>query len=138
MGSIGAHAVADTPEGRRYVVFFVDDEDALRLVTKRLLAKRGFDVIEAASAAEASEVIESYEGPIDVLLMDVNLPDGWGSLIAQRLRDVRPEMVVVYTTGFADSDPILSAALADAEWVVRKPFTGDQLADVLRRAIEES
>jgi hypothetical protein len=45
-------------------------------------------------------------------------------------------MVVVYTTGFADSDPVLAAALADATYVVRKPYTGDQLAEILQRAIQ--
>lgn len=125
------------PEKPRPVVFLVDDEKALRLVTRRLLAKRGFDVIEAGSASEASDVMEAYEGPIDVLLMDINLPDGFGATLAQRLRLDRPEMPVVYTTGFADSDPVLAAALADAAFVVKKPYTGDQLAAMLRRAIEQ-
>lgn len=126
-----------TAEERRAVVFFVDDEDDLRAVTKRLLGRRGFDVIEAASAAEASDVIESHDGPIDALLMDINLPDGWGANLAQRLKEVRPEMAVVYTTGYAGSDPILAAALNDAEYVVTKPYTGERLAEVLRRAISE-
>jgi len=126
----------DTQESdRRPVVFFVDDEDGIRHVANRLLRKRGFDMIGAASAAEASEVIETYEGVIDVLLMDINLPDGWGAQVAQRLIATRPDMAIVYTTGFAEIDPILSGGLKSAEFVIRKPFTGDQLADVLRRAI---
>ena len=44
-------------------------------------------------------------------------------------------MAVVYTTGFAEIDPILSGGLSGADFVIRKPFTGDQLADVLTRAI---
>lgn len=120
---------------RRPVVFFVDDDEGIRHVANRLLRKRGFDMIGAASAAEASDVLERYEGDIDALLMDINLPDGWGSLVAQRLKVVRPEMAVVYTTGFAQVDPILSGGLNSTEFVIRKPFTGDQLADVLTRAI---
>lgn len=125
-----------TPE-RKPVVFFVDDEDGLRLIVNRLLRKRGFEVIGAATAAEASEVIEAFDGEIDALLMDINLPDGWGALVAQRLKMQRPNMVIVYTTGFAEIDPVLSGGLNDAEYVIRKPFTGDQLADVLTRAIDE-
>jgi hypothetical protein len=128
--------VAPAKQGRRRLVFHVDDEAALREVTRRLLTKRGFDVIEAGSASEATEVIEAHEGRIDALLMDVNLPDGWGSTLAQRLSSGHPEMVVVYTTGFADSDPVLAAALADAAYVVHKPYTGDQLAEILQRAIQ--
>lgn len=126
----------DTPsDGDRPLVFHVDDEAALRLVTKRLLAQRGFDVIEAGSAAEAEAVIEAYSGSIDALLMDILLPDGWGNTLAQRLRTLHPEMVVVYTTGYAETDPVLAAALADAEYVIRKPYTGEQLESTLRRAI---
>ncbi len=125
-------------EGRTPLVFLVEDEDALRTVTKRLLCKRGFDVIEAASASEAYELIDSHEGPIDVLLMDINLPDGWGATLAQQLRSVRPEMAVVYTTGFAKSDPVLAGALADTQHVVHKPYTGDQLEEALQRALRAS
>jgi DNA-binding NtrC family response regulator len=116
-------------------VFFVDDEAGIRHIANRLLRKRGFEVITAASGSEAEEVIEAYEGPIDALLMDINLPDGWGAMVAQRLTSTRPEMAVVYTTGMAEIDPILSGGLAGAQFVIRKPFTGDQLADTLSRAI---
>ena len=121
---------------RKPVVFFVDDEDAIRHITKRLLRTRGFDMIGASSAAEAAEVVDRFEGDIDAVLMDINLPDGWGAQVAQRLTAVRPDLAVVYTTGFAEIDPIQSGGLVGAEHVIRKPFTGDQLADVLTRAIE--
>ena len=116
-------------------VFFVDDDDQLRHVTGRLLRSRGYQVIEAPSAERAHEVLEEYAGQIDVLLMDINLPDGWGASVAQRLKEIHPEMVVVFTTGYADIDPILSGGLNDAEHVVRKPFTTDQLVGVLEKAI---
>ena len=121
---------------RKRVVFFVDDEDGIRRVASRLLRKRGFEMIGASSAAEASSVVDEYEGEIDALLMDINLPDGWGGLVAQRLKVIRPEMAIVYTTGFAEIDPILSGGLSSVEHVIRKPFTGDQLADALNRAID--
>lgn len=120
---------------RKPVVFFVDDEAGIRHITNRLLRKRGFEVITASSAGEAEAIIETHEGAIDALLMDINLPDGWGALVAQRLTSARPDMAVVYTTGMSEIDPILSGGLAGAQFVIRKPFTGDQLADTLSRAI---
>ena len=92
-------------------------------------------MITAASATEAERIIEEHEGVIDALLMDINLPDGWGAMVAQRLISARPEMALVYTTGMAEIDPILSGGLKGAQFVIRKPFTGDQLADTLSRAI---
>jgi DNA-binding NtrC family response regulator len=128
--------VQPNPEPTRSpTIFFVDDEAGIRHIANRLLRKRGFEVITAASGAEAEAVIEAYEGPIDALLMDINLPDGWGATVAQRLTSARPEMAVVYTTGMAEIDPILSGGLAGAQFVIRKPFTGDHLADTLSRAI---
>ena len=118
-------------------VFFVDDDDRLRNVTCRLLKARGFTVLEAESAEKAMDLLETYEGDIDVVLMDINLPDGWGASVAQRLRDVRPDMAVVFTTGFADVDPILASALNDAEFVVKKPFSTEQLVEVLVKAMEK-
>lgn len=123
----------DSPARR--VVFFVDDDEDVRSVTKALLERRGFTVIQAGSAEEAGRVAEAYEQPIDVLLMDINLPDGWGAVVAQRLRAHHPEMVTVYTTGFASSDPILSGGLKDAEFVVPKPFTSTELIEMLEKAI---
>ena len=120
---------------RKSVVFFVDDDDHLRKVTGRLLRGRGYEVIEAETAEQAFGVLDAFEGEIDVLLMDINLPDGWGASVAQRLKESHPEMVVVYTTGYADVDPILSGGLNDAEYVVRKPFTTDQLVAELERAV---
>lgn len=121
---------------RKPVVFFVDDEDGIRHIARRLLRKRGFDMIGASSAEEAAEVIEGFEGDIDVVLMDINLPYGWGARVAQRLIAARPDLAVVYTTGLAEVDPIQSGGLVGGELVIRKPFTGDQLADVLTQAIE--
>lgn len=124
-------------EPRKRVVFYVDDQDFLRRFVSKQLQKRGFEVLLAGSAAEALEVMEAYRGPIDALLMDINLPDGWGSVLAQRLRGERAGMAVVYTTGFAASDPILSGGLRDAPFVLHKPFSADELVRILTLAIEE-
>jgi two-component system, cell cycle sensor histidine kinase and response regulator CckA len=122
-------------ESRARVVFFVDDDDEIRKVTSLMLERRGFEVVLAASAGEASQVAETFEGKIDVLLMDINLPDGFGATVAHLLRQVRTDMPVVFTTGFAESDPVLSDGLSHAEFVVTKPFTIDELVDELERAM---
>ncbi len=120
---------------RSKVVFFVDDDETIRVATAALLKRRGYEVLLASSAEEASNASEAFEGEIDVLLMDINLPDGWGATLAQRLLLARPEMAVVYTTGFAGSDPILSSGLKHADFVVTKPFTIDELVFELERAM---
>ena len=124
-------------EERRNVVCFVDDDDRLRTVVARLLHTRGFDVVSAGSASDAVDLVESHAGELDLLLMDINLPDGWGADLAEQLCQIRPDMVVVYTTGFAEIDPILAGGLRDARFVVRKPFTVKELVEVLTLALAE-
>jgi two-component system cell cycle sensor histidine kinase/response regulator CckA len=124
-------------DGRPPVVFFVDDEPGIRGSFATLMRRRGFTVLEAGSAEEAGRLIEIYKDPIDILLMDINLPDGWGATLAQALLEEHPEMTVIYTTGYADQDPILSGALNDAPFVLRKPFSSDELLELIRRAMDE-
>jgi two-component system, cell cycle sensor histidine kinase and response regulator CckA len=126
------------PETAPPVVFFVDDEEGIRSTWSLVLRKHGYRVVEAGTAEEAIWFIEAFTEPIDVLLMDINLPDGWGASVAQRLREVHPEMSVVYTTGYAESDPILSGALNDAKHVLRKPFSSEQLLRVIAETAGES
>jgi DNA-binding NtrC family response regulator len=125
-------------EGRVPVVFFVDDEAGIRGSFSTLMRRRGFQVLEAGSAEEAGRLIEIYRDPIDVLLMDINLPDGWGATLAQALLEEHPEMTVIYTTGYADEDPILSGALNDAPFVLRKPFSSEELLELIRRAMGDA
>jgi len=121
---------------RRGTVFFVDDDDRLRNVTRRLLEARGFEVLEAGTAEGAIDLFDTRADDVDVVLMDIHLPDGWGGSLAQRLREIREDVPVVYTTGYADVDPILAGALKDARYVVRKPYSTDQLVTILDRAID--
>jgi two-component system cell cycle sensor histidine kinase/response regulator CckA len=121
---------------RTPVVFFVDDEEGVRNTWSQILRKHGYRVLVAATAEEAIWFVEAFSAPIDVLLMDINLPDGWGSSVAQGLRAVHPEMSVVYTTGYAESDPILSGALEDARYVVRKPASAAELLRVIGEAAD--
>ncbi len=124
--------------GRAPVVFFVDDEPGIRGSFSTLMRRRGFQVLEAGSAEEAGRLIEIYRDPIDVLLMDINLPDGWGATLAQALLEEHPEMTVIYTTGYAEEDPILSGALNDARFVLRKPFSSDELLELIRQAMAQA
>lgn len=117
------------------VILVVDDDPSIQRVTQRILANEGYTVLEAATAEEAERISDSHEAGIDVLIMDINLPDGWGASVAHRLRSGHPEMAVVYMTGFASTDPILSGALEGAPWVLLKPFRGPQLVDIVERAL---
>ena len=137
---MSAHARRGSPgaeqEPLQPLVFYVDDDDALRNAVGRMLRLGSYRYMEASDARSAVEIAEASDGPIDVLLMDINLPDGWGASLAQTLREIHPEMVVVYTTGYAASDPILSGGLQGMPFVLEKPFEADDLTGIISRALE--
>ncbi len=128
-------APAQEGRGRSAVVLLVDDDADLRSTLGKILRWEAFEVLEAGSAEEAWRVVEGHGGTIDLLLMDVNLPDGFGARLAQALLGPHPEMVVVYITGFAELDPILSGTLNDAAYVLRKPFSREELLTVAFQAL---
>ena len=113
-----------------HTILVVDDEPALLAGTARLLQNAGYDVLQAQDGAEAIEVAETIG--IDLLLTDSVMPHGSGPELAADLRRRFPTLPVVVMTGDATS-----AELSDrADLVVlAKPFTQEQLLDVVRDAL---
>jgi CheY-like chemotaxis protein len=96
----------------------------------------GYSVLTAANGVEALELASQFEGRIDVLIADVVMPQMGGPALAARLLPLRPEMKVVYVSGYADEaigDPeVLSAGAA----FLQKPFTLDSLLHKVREAMD--
>jgi PAS domain S-box-containing protein len=107
----------------------VEDEDALREVTRRLLTRQGYTVITAASGAEAIAAAHSYQGTIDLLLTDVVMPQMLGKEAAEQIRLIRPAIRVLYMSGYAQ--PILASQgrLDPDVTLLDKPFTERDLLD---------
>jgi DNA-binding NtrC family response regulator len=118
----------------RPIVLIVDDDDKVLDVAAIVLASLGFQVIPAANGDAALEIIKYYRG-IDLLMTDIVMPgslDGWE--LARRAKQLRPELGVIYTTGFADRQ------LADKSSpgygpLLPKPWRADQLAAVVKRML---
>jgi CheY-like chemotaxis protein len=109
----------------------VEDEDALREVTRRLLSRQGYTVITAANGAEAITAANSYQGVIDLLLTDVVMPQMLGKEAAEKIRETRPDIRVLYMSGYAQ--PVLASQgrLDPDVALLDKPFTERELLDKL-------
>jgi PAS domain S-box-containing protein len=124
---------ADGAAGGTETILLVEDEDALRDLTRDLLRGGGYRVLEAGSPEKAIETARHYRGPIHLLLTDVVMPRMSGPRLAQTLAAIRPEMKVVYMTGYMgfrqshlpEPDAILLA----------KPFKREALLRKLREAL---
>jgi CheY-like chemotaxis protein len=111
------------------MVFVVEDEAAVRKAVVRLLTDRGYATLQAAGPSSALDVAKLWSGPIDLLLTDVVMPDMSGDELARELRKGRPELRVVYMTGY--SGEVDTAALRVDGPVVQKPFTHESLLSVV-------
>jgi PAS domain S-box-containing protein len=116
-------AVASPSRKVSGTILVVEDADDLREVTDRILAKNGYHVISAANGPDALEAAKHFRGPIDLLLTDVVMPRMQGNELAVRLVAVRPDVRVLYMSGYAR--PILgdNGTLEDGVMLVEKPFT---------------
>jgi len=118
-----------SPRGETVLV--VEDEVALREVTKRIFARNGYKVITAANGPDALEVASNHPGEIHLLVTDVVMPQMLGKEVAERIRVIKPEIEVLFMSGYAQP-ALASQGRLDANVVlVEKPFSE---ADLMTKA----
>jgi PAS domain S-box-containing protein len=83
-------------------ILLVEDEDAVRVIVSALLRRQGYQVLEASTPRGAWEIFEQHAQEIDLLLTDVVMPEMNGPALAQRLVAVRPELRILFISGYAD------------------------------------
>jgi hypothetical protein len=118
-----------TPAGETVLV--VEDEEALREVTERIFTRNGYQVVTAADGPEALHIARHHDGEIHLLVTDVVMPHMLGKEVADRIRAIKPEVEVLYMSGYAR--PVLASQgrLDPGVALVEKPFSE---TDLLRTA----
>jgi signal transduction histidine kinase/CHASE3 domain sensor protein/CheY-like chemotaxis protein len=123
--------------GQGQTVLIVDDEETIRMMITELLQELGYIVIEAEDGASGLKVLQS-EAPIDLLITDVGLPGGMdGRQMADAARIVRPDLKVLFITGYAPSAVVGNGRLQHGMHVMTKPFALDTLAARVKGLISE-
>jgi PAS domain S-box-containing protein len=118
------------------VVLVVEDEDSLRSTLARLLARRGYTVLEAAHGGEALRVSVEHQGKIDLVLSDFHMPGMHGRDLIDRLHEQRPELKVVFMSGSSAGPEHGEDRDAGPHPFIPKPFTVEELARTVRRALD--
>ncbi len=116
------------------LVLLVDDDDVFRSVMGRELGRAGFEVLTAATGAEALRVAAERQPPVTVL--DLNLPDMTGLQVLERLRSACPSTEVLMLTGHGSIDTAIQAIRCGAFDYVAKPCPLDELEVRIQRALE--
>jgi len=124
-------ARSDKPEkiaGGSQTILIVEDEAALLEVTQRSLEAFGYVILAANSPADAMRISESHPGPIHLLVTDVIMPGMSGDQLASRLSASRPEMKVLYVSGYTDDTIVRHGVLEPGLAFLQKPFSPRTLA----------
>ncbi|MEV7629232.1 PAS domain S-box protein [Actinoplanes sp. NPDC089786] len=108
-------------------ILMVEDEDALRQVTGRILTRAGYHVLAANCGAQAIHLAHTHAAPIDLLLTDVIMPKMLGNEVAARIQAIRPGIPVLYMSGYAQPVLTENGTLPDGVTIVEKPFTSREL-----------
>jgi signal transduction histidine kinase len=118
-------------------VLVVEDEDIVRELVCEVLEDQGYNVICARDGIEALEVAEKFDDPIHLLVTDVIMPHMNGHELASKLSGLRPDMKVLYVSGYSDSDIGDHGVLDPRFELLQKPFTPQTLARKIRDVIHE-
>ncbi len=116
-------------------ILILDDEPVIRDVLQTVLGKAGFATLEAATAADGLDRLEAE--PVDLLLLDLMLPDRPGLEVLTEVRQRWPELPVVIVTAYSSVESAISAMRQGAYHYLPKPFRNDEVVHVVKQALEK-
>jgi PAS domain S-box-containing protein len=141
-------ATTDTPEpaentdtparaaGGTETVLLVEDEEEVRRLAREVLEAKGYTVLEARHPGEASVIAERHSGPIHVMVTDVVMPRMSGRALAEQLAPLRPEMQVLYISGYTDNAMLRHGVMEEGLPFLQKPFPPEALAAKVRTLLD--
>jgi CheY-like chemotaxis protein len=125
------------PRGRE-TVLLVEDEDAVRALSRHILQGCGYHVLEARDGIEAVRTAEEHPGPIDVLVTDVVMPRMGGRDVAAHATAARPALKVLFLSGYTD-DAIMRHGVREADVAfLHKPYSPGALAAKVRAVLDHA
>mgnify|MGYP000711947813 CR=1 FL=1 len=120
---------------RGATVLVIDDEADIRDVVEAVLSRRGVKVLTAADGQQALELFRRQADDIDVVLLDMNMPGLSGEAVFRALREIRPDVRVVLSTGYSEQEAALRFAGVPLAGFVHKPYTATALVEKIGAAI---
>ena len=139
---IGAQAPAEPPlepppPGRGETILVVDDEEGVRVLTKKVLEQHGYHVLLASEGSEAVVVYAQHAGEIHAVVTDLMMPLMDGATLIRALKQITPAVRILATTGVTESVQVAAALRLGAKEVLRKPYPPHVLLRRLRIVLDE-
>ena len=118
-------------------ILLAEDEEMVRKLASQVLGMYGYQVLESANGGAALLMCERHSGPIHLLLTDVVMPEMSGRDVADRLAQLRPEMKVLYMSGYTDNAIVHQGVLNVGAYFIQKPFSPVVLGQKVRQVLDE-
>jgi len=132
-----AKLVESSPRGCE-TLLLVEDEASVRQASRQFLVQSGYRVLEAIDGEDALRVSRDHGGPIHLMITDVVMPGMGGPRLAERLADERPEMKVLFVSGYAENTVLKHGKIDVVTRFLQKPFSLKTLARKVREVLEAS
>jgi two-component system, cell cycle sensor histidine kinase and response regulator CckA len=124
------HVTSAPPDSDQLTILLVDDEVALRLAVAEYLGSAGHQILESQSALDALELARHHSDPIDILLTDVAMPELCGPELARQVRELHPNIHVIYMSGYAEGG--MDQEIPPEAAFLQKPFRFATLMEQLK------
>lgn len=124
------------PRGGSETILVVEDDASIRKLVQEIVRIGGYAVLAARNGAEALTVASQHQGPIHLLLTDVVMPEVGGQQLAEKLALLRPEVRVLYMSGYSSKDAADEVRLELNAPLVRKPFSAESLKRAIRQVLD--
>jgi hypothetical protein len=137
--------VADESEDRRAgprrgteTILLVEDDEMVRALVRQALVREGYKVLDASDPLDAQRISAQYRGRIQLLITDVVMPKVSGRELASRISQLRPNMKILYMSGYTDGAVLNSGILENEVAFLQKPFSPDALTGKVREVLESA
>ena len=117
-------------------ILVVEDNDAARKLARTALGRFGYRVLEAASGESALGIVNRQRGGVDLVVTDLVMPGITGVELSRKLRDVHPEVRILFTSGYSGDSAVDLDAISDVTAFLPKPYTLESLAKAVRDALD--
>ncbi len=124
------------PETSLETILVVEDEAGIRALVRKILRRQGYVVLEASNGDDALKICAGHKGKIDLLVTDVMMPRMSGRELADRLTALRPELRVLYVSGYTDDAMLGSGSFPAGTAFLQKPFTLGSLLGKVREVLD--